>query len=117
MVERFDDVLKAVLAPPDRPPDRRFVLRVQAAIMLEERLAARRSSLVRELAKQLVALAAVAAGLWWIGRAPPVASLFAESPAVALTAVLAGFGLLVAILGRRPDAGARPPVLRKLNGS
>src|SRR5215212_4385700 len=99
MADEFDHFLKSALAPSERLPDRRFVTRVQAAIALEERLAAQRSSLLRELARQLVALAAIAAGLWWIGRAPPVASLFAESPAVGLAILLAAFAFLVAILG------------------
>ena len=106
MADQFDQFLKSRLAAPDRPPDREFVLRVQAMIALEEQLAARRSSEFRELAKQLVALAAIAAPLWWIGRAVPVASLFSQSPAVGLAVLLAGFAGLVGLLGRAPDSRA-----------
>ena len=102
MADQFEEFLSFALAASDRPADRKFVLRVQAAIALEERLAARRSSQLRELAKQLVALAAVAAPLWWIGRTAPVASLFAQSPAVGLAVLLAGFGGLVGLLARGP---------------
>src|SRR3954447_2868856 len=117
MDERFDSLLRSALTTPEQLPDRRCVLRVQAAIAVEERFAARRSSLLRDLAKQIVALAAVAGGLWWISRAPPVASLFARSPAVGLAILLGTFAFLVLILGRRPDAGPLPPALSKLNGS
>jgi hypothetical protein len=115
MADRFDQFLKSALEAPERSADRKFVLRVQAAIALEEQLAARRSSEVRELVKQLVALGAVAAALWWISRAAPVASLFAQSPAVGLAILLAGFASLVGLLGRRPDWS--PSALSKLNGS
>ena len=116
MANQFGPFLKSAMAPAERLPDRMFVLRVQAAIALEEQIAARRSSLLRDLAKQVVALGAVAAGLWWISKAPPVASLLAQSPAVALAILLAAFAFLVAILGRRPDAAPLPTALSKLNG-
>ena len=117
MTDKFDRHLRVALTAPDRLPDRRFVLRVQAAIALEERLARERVSLVRELAKQIVAVGAVAAGIWWVSRSAPVAAWLAHSPAVALAILLTGFAFLVAILGRRPDAGVLPPPLIKLNGS
>ena len=101
MADEFDRFLESALAPPDRLPDRKFVMRVQARIALEERLAARHSALVRDLLTQLIALAAVAAGLWWIGRAAPVANWFSQSPAAGLAILLALFGLLVLLLGRR----------------
>ena len=106
MADAFEDFLKSGLAPLDRAPDRQFVLRLQAAIALEKQLAAHRSSLVREFARQLLALAAVAAGLWWVGKAAPVASWFAGSPAIGLAVLLSAFALLILRLGR-PD-GRRP---------
>jgi hypothetical protein len=117
MTDQFDRHLKAALAPPERSPDRKFVLRVQAAIALEERLAGQRASLLRGLGKQIIAVGAVAAGIWWVSRAAPVSAWLAQSPAAALAILLTGFAFLVAILGRRPDAGALPPPLIKLNGS
>lgn len=103
MTDEFGRFLEAALAPPDRLPDRKFVARVQAGIALEERLAAQRSALIRDLLVQLIALGAVAVGLWWIGRAAPVASWFSQSPAAGLAILLALFSLLVVLLGRRPD--------------
>lgn len=108
MADEFDRFLESALAPPDRLPDRKFVARVQARIALEERLAAQHSALVHDLLKQLLALAAVAAGLWWIGRAAPVASLFSQSPAVGLAILTTLFSLLVVLLGRRPDGKVVP---------
>ena len=116
MADGFEDFLKCELAPTDRAPDRQFAMRVRAAITLEERLAAHRSSLVRGLVKQLVALGAIAAGLWWVGKAAPVASWFAGSPAVGLAVLLAAFGLLLVLVGR-PEGRAVRGSLSKLNGS
>jgi hypothetical protein len=105
VAERFDEFLAAALAPAERQGDRKFVARVQAAIALEERLAAQRRSLLTELAQQLVAVAAGGVAVWWIGRAEPVASHFAQSPALCLAILLTGFGLLVALMSsRRPVA-------------
>ena len=114
MADEFDRFLKSALAPPERMPDRKFVARVQAGVGLEERLASQKSALVRDLLTQLVALAAVAAGLWFIGRAEPVASWFTQSPAAGLAILLVGFGSLVALLGQRPLRGG---ALSKLNAS
>ena len=117
MADQFDHLLKSALAPSNRAPGRKFVLRVQAAIALEERLAAQRSSLLRDLAKQLVAVATVGAAIWWVSKAGPVAAWLAQSPAAGLAIVLAAFVFLVVVLGRRPNAGPLPPALSKLNGS
>jgi len=82
-------------------PDRNFVARVQAAILLEEQLAAQRWSLMRSLVAQLIALAAVAIALWWIGRAAPLADWFAESPSFGLAILLTGFACLVGLFSPR----------------
>jgi hypothetical protein len=108
MADEFDRFLAAALAPEERTPDRRFVARVQSAILLEERLAAQRSSVVRDLVRQLVALAAVAAALWWLGRAAPVASWFGESPALGLGILLTGFACLVGLFSLRSGSGNAP---------
>ena len=102
MADEFDRFLKSALAPADRLPDRKFVERVQAGIALEERLTAQRSGLIRELVQELMALAAVAAGLWFIARAEPVAIWFTQSPATGLSILLVAFGGLVALFGQRP---------------
>ena len=101
MADEFERFLAAALAPEERAPDRQFVARVQAAILLEQRLAAQRSSLIRDLVRQIVAVAAVAAGLWWLGRAAPVASWFGESPAVGLAILVISFVCLVGLLSGR----------------
>ena len=115
MADGFDAFLAAALAPAEHPGDRTFVARVEAAIVLEERLAAQRRLLLTELGQQLVAVAAVGFALWWIGRAEPVASRFAQSPALGLAILLTGFGLLVALMSSRRRSGA--PALTMLNGS
>jgi hypothetical protein len=107
MADDFDRFIASALAPPERAPDRQFVARVQAVVALEGRLAAQRRLLLPELLKQLAALSAVAAALWWIARAAPVASRFAESPALLLAILLAAFGLLVALFSSRPAAAIR----------
>jgi hypothetical protein len=102
MADAFDRILSDALAPDEREADRRFVAQVQARIALDERFAAERRSGLRQLGVEVLGLAAIAGALVWLGRAAPVASFFAESPAVALAAVLAMFGLAVAVF--RPSA-------------
>ena len=103
MADAFEDFLSTALAPPERAVDRQFVARVQAAIALEEQLAAQRRGFVTELTTQLVALAAVAAALWWLSRAAPVANWLADSPAQALAVLIALFGFVVAAIALRPS--------------
>ena len=112
MPDEFNRFLASALAPSAGLPDRQFVGRVQVLIALDERLAAQRRLMIRNLEMQLLALAAMGASAWWIGRAEPVASLFERSPAVTLAVLLSLFALLVVLLGRRPAAP-----LSKLNGS
>ena len=102
MADEFDSYLATALAAPDRNPDRPFIARVQARIALDARLAAERRAVVRRLGLELLGLAAVAAALLLLGRAAPVAELVAESPAVALVALLSIFALLIAVLSVQP---------------
>jgi len=102
MADEFEDFLSAALAPPERMPDRQFVARVQAGIAIEEQLSAQRRRAIADLARQLVALAAVAGGLWWISRAPPVAIWLVDSPAQALAILLLAFAFVVATFVLRP---------------
>lgn len=100
MADEFERFLASAIAPPDRLPDRRFVARVQARILLDEQLARERRALMAALGRQIVALAAVAAGIWVIARAAPVADVFAQSPAVALAILLVAFSFVVAMFSR-----------------
>jgi hypothetical protein len=112
MADEFERFLGAALAPPEREPDRRFVLRVQAHIALEERFAARQRALIIGLAKQVAALLVVAVSIWWVARAGPVADWFARSPALALATLLAGFIFLVGTLSFTPAGRPRPAAMR-----
>ena len=118
MADEFDSFLKASLAPGERLPDRRFVARVQGAIALEERLARQRRALAASLTSQLAALVAVAAGVWVIGRAEPVAEWLTSTPAIGLAIVIGGFTAAVALFAARPDSGSigRFAPLMMLNG-
>ena len=107
MADEFESYLAAALAPPERNPDRPFVARVQAHIALDARLAAERRSVVRRLGLELLGLAAVAAALLLLGRAAPVAELVAESPALALSALLSIFALLIGVLSVQPVQRSR----------
>ena len=98
MSDEFDRFLASSLAPPERLPDRRFVATVQARIIVEERLARERRTLVGNLIRQLVALGAVAAALLWIGRTPAIGAIVADSPGFAVLVLVIGFSLLIALL-------------------
>jgi hypothetical protein len=99
--DEFDRFLGAALSPKERDPDRQFVARVEARIALEQQLARERRSLLAGLLKQLVALLAVAAGVWWVGRAAPVAMWVRESPEAALLLLLAAFVFLIVLFSAR----------------
>ena len=101
MADEFDIFLEGALAPEERDEDHKFVARVQAAIRIEERLKLERRAMLRNLALQLLALAAVAAAALWIGRAPAVAAITADSPWLAALILLTVFGVLVALLSAR----------------
>jgi hypothetical protein len=109
MADEFDRFLERALAPDERDPDRQFVARVQARIALEQQFAAQRRSLVAEFLRQLAAVAAIAAALWWIARAAPINSPSSGSPALALAVLLTAFGLLVALF----SAGSPAAVSRQ----
>jgi hypothetical protein len=98
MADAFDAFLTAALQPPESSPDRQFVARVQARIALEERFSQQRRAAVGTFAKQLLALGALASGLWWLGRAAPVASWRTDSPALALAMLLTGFAFFLGLV-------------------
>jgi hypothetical protein len=101
MADEFDDFLRSALAPDEREPDRAFVTRVQARILLDEALVAQRRGTLQRLGLQLLALVAITAAFVLLSRSPDIAAFIAESPAIALTALIALFSLLIAALGSR----------------
>ena len=105
MAEDFDRFLAEALSPPGREVDRSFVVRVQAQIAMEERFAAQRRLLMLNLAQQLVALMAVGAGAWWLGKAAPIAAWAGDSPAAALATFMAMFMFLAAVVTLRTGSG------------
>ena len=108
MAEDFDAFIASALAPAQRDADRRFVARVQAHIVLEERLARERRAMIVRLGEQLLALCAVAVAVWLISRAAPVAEMFAKSPAAVLSVLLAGFAFVLRVFSLRQDGGWAP---------
>ena len=109
MADAFDQLLESSLAPDERLPDRQFVTRVQARILVEDRLARERRALIANLVTQLIALFAVAAALWVLGHAAPIAEWFAQSSAVGLLTLLAAFACVVALF-----SSSGRPALRSL---
>ena len=110
MADAFDEFLESSLAPAERLPDRRFVTAVQARIIFEDQLARERRRLLAGLAKQLAALAAVAAAVWVIGSAAPVAQARAEFPAAGTLLLLLAFGFIVAMFSRSSRPALAPVV-------
>ena len=104
MADKFDTFLAAALGPEKRPADRSFVALVQARVALDRRLRAERRSLFRRVGMEALALAAIAGGLLWLGRAPQIANFAADSPAAMLAALLSGFACLVLLFSREKDA-------------
>ncbi|HWJ58192.1 MAG TPA: hypothetical protein VNR68_00895 [Sphingomicrobium sp.] len=102
MTDDFESALAQALKPEEREPDRQFVLRVQTAILLEERLTAERRALGASLAKQLLGLVAVAAAIVVVSRSAAVEDWFQRSPGIGLAALIVGFGLVAILVGGRP---------------
>ena len=106
--ESFDAFLARALAPAKRDPDRCFVTQVQAIVKLDQRLRAQRRAALRRLGLQSLAMGSVAAGLVWLVQSPDIAMAIGESPEIALGTLLAGFGLLLVLIGsgeaQRPTA-------------
>lgn len=105
MADQFESSLSDALAPPMRAPDRQFVARVQAQIALDARLGAERRSVLQRLSAELLGLATVTAALVWLGRAAPIADFAADSPELALSALLSIFSLVVAAVSFQPGGG------------
>jgi hypothetical protein len=101
MADAFERYLASALAPHGRLPDRRFVASVQARILLDEQLRRNRRRIAASLGKQIAALLAVAAGVWVIGRAAPVAAFFDRSPPLGLALLIAGFAFVIALVSER----------------
>lgn len=101
MADEFNAFLREALAPPPGDEDHLFVARVHGAVRLEEQLRAERSGIVRSLLLQLLALAAVAAALLLVGRAPAGAALAGESPWMVALILVAGFSLLLVLMTAR----------------
>lgn len=83
----LDLLLSEALAPPERPADRGFVLRVERAVAEAERYRRRRAALVRQLAGEGLAMAAVAAGLACIAQAPQMREALERAPDLAWLAL------------------------------
>jgi hypothetical protein len=114
MTDAFDRFLQTALVPEQRASDRRFVAQVQARILLDESLNAHRREVVRQLVIQVVALSAVAAGLLWLGQAPAVAHLVAESPWLALSSLLSMFAFIVMLFTTGRSSGSKPTLVHLL---
>lgn len=105
MADEFEDLLKASLAPEERPEDRQFVMRVAAVIRLDEQLRAERAAILGSLGVKLVALAAVVGAVMSIGQAPAVADFMTSSPSLAVAILILGFGAVLALFS---SGGERP---------
>lgn len=97
----LDLLLREVLAPPERPADRGFVVRVDQAVAEAERYRRWRAGLVRQLVTEALALAAVAGSLVFVSQVPEVSEALAATPGLIWPAVLALFLVWMLVRGRR----------------
>ena len=86
--EELDILLSEALAPPERPADRGFVLRVERSVAEEERYRKWRSAFLRQLATEALALAAVGASFALIARVPMVEAVLTDEPGLIWAALL-----------------------------
>ncbi|HEX8241731.1 MAG TPA: hypothetical protein VF574_18495 [Allosphingosinicella sp.] len=86
--EEFDTLLGEALAPPERPADRGFVLRVERSVAEEERYRKWRKALIRQLATEAAALAALGGSFAFIARIPAVAAALTDAPGLIWAALV-----------------------------
>ena len=96
----LDALLQAALAPPERPADRGFVVRVDRAVVEAERYRRTRARLRRQLATEALALGAVAASLVLVAQVPQVGALLDQAPGLAWTGLLALLLFWMLVRGR-----------------
>jgi hypothetical protein len=106
MSDPFDDFVGKALAPPERDPDRAFVARVHARVLLHEAIRAQRQGALQRLSLQLIALIAVVAAFVLLSQSPDVAAFVAESPAIVLTFLIALFSMLIALFASRAGSSS-----------
>lgn len=101
MIEKeFDALLQGALAPPERPADRGFVVRIDRAVAESERYRAARARLLRQLASEGLAMGAVAGSLFMLSRLPAFQAALGAAPDLAWTALLGLFLFWLLIRGR-----------------
>ena len=84
----LDKLLGEALAPPERPADRGFVLRVEHSVAEEERYRKWRAGFVHQLATEALALAAVGGSFAFLARVPAVEALLTAAPGLIWAALL-----------------------------
>ena len=107
MADEFDAFLAEGLALEEREPDRAFVARVQAGIRLDEQLRAEQRGVVATLAVQFLGVAAIAAAIVWLLRAPGIGAFASESPAFLLLILLVAFSFVILLFSS--EASSRGP--------
>ncbi|HEU0099259.1 MAG TPA: hypothetical protein VFQ67_10840 [Allosphingosinicella sp.] len=96
----LDRLLGAALAPPERPADRGFVLRVERGVAEADRYRRWRSGLVRQLVSEALAVGAGAASLGFIAQVPAVREVLDTAPGLAWTGLVALLLLWMLVRGR-----------------
>jgi hypothetical protein len=84
----LDEILARELAIADRPPDHVFVAKVDHAVAEWQRYRRWRADLWRNLAGEMVSIAALGGSLAVIAEVPEVRAALSESPTVAWPALL-----------------------------
>jgi hypothetical protein len=101
--EAFDLYLRKELTPIDRGEDVAFSARVQALVALDSEWAANRRAMNHRLVRELIAILGLGAGVAAVAAAPSWALIVSGDRAIALAALILGFGMLVFLLSR-PDS-------------
>jgi hypothetical protein len=86
--EELDILLNEALAPPEGAADRGFVLRVERSVAEEERYRKWRAALLRQLATEALALAALGGSFAVIAQVPAVEAMLTEAPGLIWAALV-----------------------------
>lgn len=100
----FEALLRQEIVPPERPPDRAFVARIDSAVAQEAWFREWRARILRELSGEVLGLASVVGALAFAARAPGVREAIGGAPELAGTAVLLLILLAWLLIRGKPDA-------------
>jgi hypothetical protein len=96
----FERLLHERLAPPERPADRAFTLKVERAVAEADLYRSWRAALLRQFVSEALAVGAIGASLLTLSRIPGVRETLDQAPGLIWPLLLSLFLLWMLMRGR-----------------